>query len=209
MNRPAKKKKIAVTMMALAGAAMLGLGSATQPMSEPISTITGTMNTASLAANQFQVDSVHSSVVFKVRHNGVANFYGRFNEVAGTYTIAENGGQIDVTVNADSIDTNHSGRDNHLKSPDYFNVREHPELTFKSEKITKVDDSTFKATGTLSFHGQSKEITVDIKQYTERDGRRGKISGFETVFTVDRSDFGMNGDEVTIIVALEGRGADG
>ncbi len=163
-------------------------------------------------AGDVTVDPVHSSVLFRIQHNGAAMFYGRFNRVAGSISVVEGGtGALDLTVDVDSVDTANEGRDKHLKSPDFFNAEQFPEITFQSEALRHLGGSKYEAKGTFSMHGVEKEITVAIEHTGTGKNRQGApVMGFETAFTVKRSDYGMNfmqgpiGDEVRIIVSIEG-----
>ena len=158
----------------------------------------------------FTLDGVHSSVMFRIEHNGVSNFYGAFKHVSGTYTLGD-APSFDIIVKADSVDTRNDGRDRHLKSPDFFNAAEFPNITFKSTKAEKAGDN-WNVTGDLTLHGVTKPITCEIRTWPVKQTDKGAKSGFETHLTIKRSDFGMNtyiaegglGDEVTILVAGEG-----
>lgn len=166
------------------------------------------------AGDKYQVDPVHSSVVFRVKHMGVGYTYGRFNEVTGTFVIDEQnpaGTTLDIQVKADSLDTNNAKRDEHLKGPDFFNVKEFTTLAFKSRSVRLVKEHTYEVTGDLTLHGVTKPLTVQLDHVgTAQDPRSGVRSGMEGSFTVKRSDFGMGfmvpaiGDDVWILVGLEG-----
>ena len=162
----------------------------------------------------YSVDPVHSTVIFRIKHFGVSYFYGRFNSPSGTFSFdPENpaGSSFDITVKTDRVDTHSPKRDGHLKSADFFNARQFPEITFKSTSVKEVRGDTLKVTGDLGLHGQTREITIDLHHVGSSDTRRGQLCGFETTFTIKRSDFGMKfmlggvGDEVTLMVSLEGR----
>ncbi len=175
-------------------------------------TVLGLASNAS--ADEFTVDGGHSSVLFRVMHNKSAPFYGRFNDVEGSFTIDDDPtkSSFEITVKTESIDSNNKKRDAHLKSPDFFNAREFPTLTFKSSKVEKGENGALKVTGDLNCHGVTKSITIDIEVTGSNTGPRGTTKGIETIFTIKRSDFGVNygleggglGDDVRIIVALEG-----
>lgn len=162
-------------------------------------------------ASPFTVDAVHSAVLYRVKHLNAAWNYGRFNDVSGTFNIAD-GGSIDVTVKAGSVDSGNAKRDGHLQSPDFFSAKEFPEITFKSSSMTKTGDDTFEARGPLTLRGVTRDIAVTIEKTGEGPGQRGqgRVQGFEARFTIKRTDFGINymvgplGDEVTMIVSLEG-----
>jgi polyisoprenoid-binding protein YceI len=166
------------------------------------------------AADTYQVDPVHSSVLFKVRHLNVADVYGRFDDLSGTVTLdpantADD--SLDLQIKTDSIDTHNDKRDQALKSPDFLNVKQFPTVTFKTTKVEKAGDDTYKVTGNLTLRGVTKPLTVEFKKTGEGKGPQGEFrAGGETQFTIKRSDFGMNfmqgvaGDDVTLIISLEG-----
>ncbi|MEK7485339.1 MAG: YceI family protein [Planctomycetota bacterium] len=171
----------------------------------------------SLAASEtFNIDPVHSSILFRVKHLNVSYFFGRFNEMAGVFTFdSENptASLLRLEVNTESIDTNNKNRDNHLKGPDFFSAKQFPTMTFKSTTVEKTDTlNQYKVTGELTLHGVSKEVTVDIEHTGsgKANEKFGYRSGFLSTFTIKRSDFGMNymegllGEEIQITVSLEG-----
>ena len=165
------------------------------------------------AADTYKVDPVHSSLVFGIMHLGVTNVYGRFNEVSGNVVFDKENpakSSIDIEVKVDSVDTHDKKRDQHLKSPDFFNAKQFPAMAFKSNKV-EVSGDNYKISGDFTLHGVTKPITVDFKKGAEAKGMQGEMrAGGETHFTIKRSDFGMKfmegalGDEVKIIVSLEG-----
>jgi polyisoprenoid-binding protein YceI len=175
-----------------------------------LSTAEGAPAAAPRAAAAFKVDGVHSSAVFKIKHNNVANFYGTFNGISGDFDLQE-GGSINVIIDAASVNTGNGKRDEHLESPDFFSAKEYPEMSFKSTSVKKKGDTSYEAAGTLTMHGQSKPLTVTIEQTGTGEGRGGPVAGLETKFTVKRSEYGINyglgkglSDEVDVIISLEG-----
>jgi polyisoprenoid-binding protein YceI len=166
------------------------------------------------AADTYEVDPVHTAALFKVKHVGVSYTYGRFNDVKGTIVIdAANpaASKVDITIQAASVDTFDQKRDAHLRNPDFFDAKQFPVLTFASTAFKKVDDTTVEIAGDFTLHGVTKPITVTAKKIGEgKDPWGGYRIGFESTFTVKRSDYGMSkmldavGDEVTITFATEG-----
>ena len=166
------------------------------------------------AADTYEIDPVHSSVLFKIRHLNVADFYGRFNEVTGTVSFDKEDAaksSVSLEVKIDSVDTHNAKRDQHLKSPDFFNAKQFPVMSFKSTKVEKSGDDAYKVTGDFTLHGVTKSITVDFKRGGEGKCMQGEVrSGGATEFTVKRSDYGMTfmldglGDEVAVILSFEG-----
>ncbi|MBI1319074.1 MAG: polyisoprenoid-binding protein [Candidatus Hydrogenedens sp.] len=162
----------------------------------------------------YELDASHTSIVFKISHMGFSHTYGMFPGVEGTLTFdAEHldEASIEATVQAASVNTMNEARDGHLKNEDFFNVEKFPVISFKSSKWEAGEDGLYKVTGDLSLLGKSKEITIDVKHVASGEGMKGELrQGFETEFTIKRSDFGMDygvggplGDEVTLVVSLE------
>ena len=164
-------------------------------------------------ADTFKLDPVHSFVLFSVQHLGIANTYGRFNDISGMVVFDRDNpskSSVELSVQVESLDTHNSIRERSLKSPDFFDVKQFPTMTFKSTKVEGSGD-TLKVFGDLTIHGVTKPMTVDFKKGGEGKGVFGEMrGGGETHFTIRRSDFGMNfeqgevGDEVNIILSLEG-----
>ena len=161
----------------------------------------------------FKIDPVHSSVIFRVKHMNVSYFWGRFNDIAGTVAwdaAKPEASSFDVQIKTESVDSKDPKRDNHLKSPDFFNAKQFPTLAFKSKSVKKLDDTTFEVGGDLTLHGVTKPLTAKVEMTGTGKGMRGgSLVGFETTFEIKRSDFGMNfmkgplGDDVRIVVSLE------
>ncbi len=166
------------------------------------------------AADTYDLDPVHCTFLFKIKHMGVSYTYGRFNESSGTFTLdAENpaNNQIAVEVKTASIDTAVEARDKHLRSPEFFNVEAFPTMSFESTSFKKIDDTHFEVTGDLTIHGVTKSITTTAEFVGIAKGMKGETrAGLETTFTIDRTDFGMDtmvgpvGAEVELTVSVEG-----
>ncbi|HZN38741.1 MAG TPA: YceI family protein [Planctomycetota bacterium] len=163
--------------------------------------------------NDWVVDGVHSSVVFRIKHANASWFQGTFDKVEGQITLDPSkpeAGSVTLTIPVDSIDTNDKKRDEHVKGPDFFNSKENPSIAFASTKIAKKGDTQFDVTGDLQMAGKKKSITMTVEKTGEGE-MMGKVVGWMTTFTIKRSDFGINyaldkgtlGDEVTLMVALE------
>jgi polyisoprenoid-binding protein YceI len=172
------------------------------------------LGVAAQAADTYQVDPVHSSVLFKVRHLNVANLYGRFDDVSGTVTLDPANAaddSVNLEIKTDSIDTHNEKRDQTLKGPDFLNVKQFPTIAFKSTKVEKAGDDTYNVTGNLTLRGVTKPLTVEFKRTGEGKGMKDEYrAGGETQFTIRRGDFGMTympevaGDDVMLIISLEG-----
>jgi polyisoprenoid-binding protein YceI len=166
------------------------------------------------AAETYAADTTHSSVVYRVKHMNTSFAWGRFNDIKGAFTLDESNpaeGRFEFQVKADSIDTAEPKRDQHLKSPDFFNAVQFPAITFKSQSITKSANGGYEVTGDLTLHGVTKPITLKVLQTgAGKDMRGTPIAGIETSFNIKRSDFGMSkmipavGDDVWVNVSIEG-----
>jgi polyisoprenoid-binding protein YceI len=178
--------------------------------------ITGLAGPAARAADTYTADPVHSSVVFRIKHMNTSYSWGRFNTLAGKFTIDHadpSQCQLDFVVDTESVDTANAKRDEHLKSPDFFNAKQFPKITFKSTsiKVPASDDDPYEVTGNLTLHGVTKPVVAKVKATGFSKGMDGKpIAGIEGNFTLKRSDFGMTnmvgpvGDDVWVNVSIEG-----
>jgi polyisoprenoid-binding protein YceI len=170
------------------------------------------------ARTQWTLDTTHSNVEFSVRHLMIATVKGRFADVQGTVIIDESdptASEIDVTIAAASIDTRVAQRDDHLRSPDFFDVARFPTLRFTSRKVARRGDG-LKVTGDLTLRGITREVVLDVsEQGRQSDPWGGQRAGFEARGTIHRSDFGLTwnqaletggvvvGDEVKIAIDAE------
>jgi polyisoprenoid-binding protein YceI len=167
------------------------------------------------AAEDYTVDRMHAGITFKISHGGFAWIQGRFNDFSGNFTLdPDNASQcsFDMMIKAESVDTNNSQRDNHLRSPDFFNAKQFPGISFKSTAVTAIKDG-YKVTGELTMHGVTKPVTFELM-----GGRRGQFppgvdrTGFTAEFPIKRSDFGVGaskfdqalGNEVHATISFEG-----
>ena len=167
-----------------------------------------------LAAENYTVDSVHSYVIFKINHLNIGNSYGRFDDPSGSFTWDEANpanSSFELMVQATNVDTDNEKRDKHLRSPEFFNASQHAAINFKSEAVKAVKPDTLEIKGMLSMLGQTHPITVTAQQTGHGKDPWGKYRrGFETTFTIKRSQWGMDfmlkglSDEVEITVSVEG-----
>ena len=165
------------------------------------------------AADDYTIDDAHSSVVFKIQHLGLSWIHGRFNDVSGSFTLDKDEpgkSSFALTIKAESIDTGNTKRDQHLRSPDFFNVKQFPLLSFKSTSVKAVKDG-YEVTGDFSLHGQTQSITFTLMGGKKAEFPKGvQRTGFWTDLVLKRSDFGMEkfkgalGDEVHVSVSFEG-----
>jgi polyisoprenoid-binding protein YceI len=171
-------------------------------------------------AATYQLDPVHSSIQFKIRHLTVSNVTGTFNKIKGSATMEGEDPatlKVQVAIEASSVDTGNEKRDQHLKTPDFLDVAKYPTITFVSKKVVKGDPGKMKITGDLTIHGVTREITVDLEGPTSEvtDPWGGFRRGATGTARIDRRDFGITwntaldsggmlvGNEVTIYVEVE------
>ncbi|MBI1304430.1 MAG: polyisoprenoid-binding protein [Phycisphaera sp.] len=203
-----RKTIASASILALATCALVGFRA-------PVQTAATPAPAASAAeAATYGIDNVHSHAMFRVHHLGAGQFWGRFNDISGSMSFDAAGAPtaFDISVAVESVDTAEPRLDNHLKSPDFFNAKEFPALTFKSTKVSRNADGNFVAVGDFSMHGVTREISAAIEVTGLADMGMGARAGVEAIFTVKRSDFGMKygldkgtlGDSVRVTVALEG-----
>ena len=173
--------------------------------------LTLSLGTFALAADTYKIDSEHSSVIFRIGHFNVANIYGRFNDPTGTvvYDKADPAKtQFTFEVKTDNVDTDNEKRDAHLKSPDFFDAKQFPVITFKSTSV-KAEGDTLQVTGDLTLHGVTKSITVPLTKTGEKDTKMGYRTGWQTQVDLKRSDYGMTGmvgpigDDVHLVISFE------
>jgi polyisoprenoid-binding protein YceI len=176
--------------------------------------LSGVFSFPANAAETYEIDPVHSAAVFRIKHLGIAYVYGRFNDLSGTLKIdnkSPDSNIVDIHVKTKNVDTFNTERDNHLRSPDFFDAKKFPVISFKSKSFRKVSRNVYEVTGELTMHGVTRPLTVDVQQTgADKDPWGGYRIGFETTFTIKRSDFGMHfmmggvGYEVWIIISVEG-----
>ena len=169
---------------------------------------------AAVRADDYKVDPVHSSVTFKISHIGLSFVHGRFDNMSGTFTIAPSDASkcsFALTMQAKSVDTNNKQRDEHLCSPDFFNVKQFPLITFKSTSVKAAAKGGYDVTGDMTMHGVTKSITFPLVGGRTAEFPRGvKRTGYTTVFVLKRADFGMDkmvdaiGNEVHVDMSFEG-----
>jgi len=173
---------------------------------------------AASGAQTWTVDDVHSMALFRVQHMGAGMFWGRFDGVSGTVTTSGSDSiAFDISIDVASVSSGNDKLNGHLKSPDFFSVKEFPSMTFKSTKAVRDANGAWDVTGDLTMHGVTKSINAKVEQTGRMKGRGGEAIGFEATFTVDRSQFGMNygvekgaiGKDVRVIVGLEAQASDG
>jgi polyisoprenoid-binding protein YceI len=140
------------------------------------------------------VDPAHSSVEFSVKHMGIANVRGKFSEFEGTLEMKEDlaASRVRGSVKVASIGTGEAQRDDHLRSADFFDVEEFPEITFESTRVEAVDEDSSRVFGNLTMHGVTREVRLEVAiQGTDTDPWGNTRAGLEVVGKLKRSDWDM------------------
>jgi polyisoprenoid-binding protein YceI len=171
-------------------------------------------------AATWQMDPGHSSFQFKIRHLTVSNVKGDFSKFQGVAIIDDQDVthlEVEVTIDAASVNTGHAQRDEHLRGPDFFDVTKYRTITFVSKKVIKTDTNRLKVIGDLTIRGVTREITVDVEGPTPevKDPWGNFRRGATATAKINRRDFGITwnkvldtgglvvGDEVNIYIEVE------
>jgi polyisoprenoid-binding protein YceI len=199
-------KQIGVTILTVAF--LIGCSDAVPPAGQEIPT-----QTSPTAAEKYIVDATHSAALFQVRHFGISFISGRFTDISGTIGVdRENleNSSVEIVIRTASVNTDHEERDKHLRNPDFFDVEKYPTMRFKSSDIKKITDTVGEVTGSFTLHGVTQTITTSVTFLGEFDVPWGQHrAGFETSFTIKRSDYGMDkligpaGDTIQVTLFVE------
>ena len=163
---------------------------------------------------KYNLDPNHTEIEFSWNHFGFSHLSGRFDKVEGNFLFDAadpTRSSIDVSIPIASIDTGVSALDEHLQSPDFFDVAQFPVATFKSTKVERVGADALKVSGELTIHGVSRPAVLDVtinKIGLHPNGGRA-AAGFDAKTTLKRSDFGVGryapnvSDEIAIAISSE------
>lgn len=169
---------------------------------------------SALAAN-YKIDKQgqHAFIQFRIQHLGYSWLYGTFKDFDGSFTFDEQDpakDKVSVTINTNSVDTNHAERDKHLRSAEFLNVEKHKQATFESTEVKKTDDG-YAVVGNLTLNGVTKPVTLDAKLLGQgNDPWGGYRAGFEANGKIALKDFGITTDlgpasqDVELIISVEG-----
>jgi polyisoprenoid-binding protein YceI len=156
------------------------------------SAVVGATTETSLPTGTWQVDPVHSSVEFQVKHLGIATVKGQFNEFEGTVEVGPDGARAYGTVQTASVDTREPQRDEHLRSADFFEVDTYPTIDFSSTAIRATGEDELEIDAKLTIHGVTNEITLKAEiEGTETDPQGNERVGLSASAQLKRSDYGM------------------
>jgi len=172
------------------------------------------------ATATWQIDPAHTAAGFSVRHMMIATVRGQFKGVTGMVLWDDqdiNNSTVDVTIDANTVDTGEPKRDADLKSANFFDVKNYPTITFKSTKIEKISAGKMKVTGNLTIHGVTKQVVLDVEgpSGAVKDPWGNTRVALNATTTVNRLDYGVKwnakmdsggmvvGDDVNINIDLE------
>jgi polyisoprenoid-binding protein YceI len=171
-----------------------------------------------LGPNQWRIDRSHSAASFSVRHNVVSTVRGQLGPISGTIEYDGkdiNSVKADVSIDVAGINTQNASRDNDLRGPSFFDVANHPNMTFKSKRVEPGTAGHFKLIGDLTIRGNTKEVVLDVEGPSPIvKGPRGILTGASATTKISRKEFGILwnnlietmpvvGDEVSITIDLE------
>ena len=217
-------KRLLVTALTAVCAATLGISAqnppATQtpPAQTPPAVQPQRPPQPPLAPNQWRIDGSHSAATFSVRHLMVSTVRGQLGRITGT--LEYDGKDVrsikaDISIDVNAISTQNEGRDKHLRSPDFFDVPNHPNITFVSKRVEPGGDGKFKLVGDLTIRGTTKEVVLDVEGPSPVvKGPRGLVTGATATTKIKRLEYGLKynnmveagpvvGDEVTITIDIE------
>lgn len=177
-------------------------------------------NAPQLTTTTWNIDPVHTTVEFKVRHMMITNVKGHFKPVSGVIIVDEadvTRSHVEASIDAASIDTREPDRDAHLRSPEFLDVEKFPELTFTSTRVTRAGRANLEVEGDLTIHGVTRKVTFLVEGPTPpgKDPWGNLRIGLSASTKINRKDFGLTwnaaletggilvGDEVTITLDVE------
>ena len=148
-------------------------------------------------AATYSIDPAHTTIGFKVKHLMITNVKGVFEKFKGTVNIDEKDitkSKVDVSIEMASVNTNITKRDDHLRSPDFFDVTRFPTMTFVSTKVEKAGADTLKVTGNLTIKGVTRQVILHVEGPTgEIKSPQGDVKrGASAAATINRQDFGVS-----------------
>ena len=182
-----------------------------------MSTVTAPQATA---VTTWNIDAVHSTAQFKVKHLMISNVKGEFTSITGKLELNEadiTKSRVEASINASTINTREVQRDAHLKSADFLDVDKFPVLTFKSTRISKEGRVELAVEGDLTIHGETRKVVFDVEGLSApmKDPWGGTRIGLSATTRINRKDFGLTwnatletggivvGEEVTITLDVE------
>lgn len=148
---------------------------------------------------RWSIDPSHTSLLLAVKHMGIATVRGQFKKVTGTIETAEDGKlqSIEAVVEASSIDTAEPRRDAHLRSPDFLDVENHPQLTFRSTTVEPQGDGRYLVKGELTIRGETRPVTFEVETGTPiNDPYGNRRAGASATGKINRKEWGLTWNQV-------------
>jgi len=153
-----------------------------------------------MTTNAWNIDLAHSSINFSIRHMVVSKVRGRFAKYTGKLNLDESDltrSVVEATIDASSIDTGTPQRDDHLRSPDFFDVEKFPELRFRSTRVEKIDDAHYRVTGELTLRDVTREVSLDVEYGGKgKDPWGNERLAFVAKAALDRKAFGLEWNQM-------------
>lgn len=182
--------------------------------------MTGSQSTTQTTGlTTWQIDPAHSEIGFAVKHLMISKVHGRFTDLNGELRLDEDdftNSEIEVEIDAASIDTQEKDRDTHLRSPDFLDVERYPTLAFRSRRVEIVGDGRYRVVGDLTIRDVTREVTLDVSEEGRAaDPWGGQRIAFSATARIDRRDFGLTwnqaletggvlvGNEVSITLEIQ------
>lgn len=175
--------------------------------------ISAALAAGAACAASYTIDDAHTFPHFAVNHLGFSTMHGRFNKSSGKLALdmAAKSGSLDLTIETASVDTAHAKRDEHLRGPDFFNVKEFPTMKFKSTAVNFSGNGIGSVSGDLTLMGVTKPVTLTVQRMGcgVNPLSKKETCGFDASGMIKRSEFGMKygvpniGDDVVLYVSLE------
>jgi polyisoprenoid-binding protein YceI len=159
---------------------------------------------AAFSAEEFKIDPNHSSASFSVKHMLVSTVRGRFTQVNGTILIDDadmTKSSVNAIITTASITTDNERRDGHLRSADFFDVANYPEITFKSTRVEKTADG-YAATGMLTIKDVSKEVRLPFT-VAKGEAHGKSLLGVETATQINRLEYNVSYDSTGTTVSKD------
>jgi polyisoprenoid-binding protein YceI len=147
-------------------------------------------------ADTYKIDPGHTYPSFEADHfGGLSNWRGKFDKTEGTIVVdrASKSGNVDITIDTTSVDFGHAKLNEHVKSPDMFDVAKYPTATYKGKLVFKGDVPT-SVDGELTLHGVTKPVTLHINQFKciQHPMLKREVCGADASATFSRADFGVD-----------------
>jgi len=172
-----------------------------------------------MAQEKWNFDPVHSDIGFSVRHLMISKVRGHFQKWTGSLLVDEAdlaNSKVEASIEAATVDTKEPQRDDHLRSPDFFDAAKYPVISFQGTRVERAGEDEYKVTGNLTIHGVAKEVTLSVEYLgRSKDPWGGLRMGFSAKTSIDRRDFGLTfnmtldgggvvvGDRVDIVLEIE------